>query len=335
MSRFMGRGIASAPLDVQAVQQAFALREDGRIIRASTGEVATFVGPGGRLLVRVYHAGTIRRIVASRLAWCLSCGSWPKGVVRARNSVDDDLRFENLILTKAGPRPFDRGKGGEASSLERRAKTTTTLINALAANPGSTVPVLSKLIGSSVSCCCTRLGKLADMGLTCGPKCDARARWDLTPAGRAVAHAGDPVVLLDDLDKRVLRTLALAPKRQFQLAPAVEVCPPTIKRRTGLLIGRGLGKQNGVRQPFSITDAGLAALDPSAPTRPAPWVSMEMVSAAAARDVRTRLQHPNDDRSSWARAEQSSRARQRGIEKARENRRQPFIDAYGEWSRTG
>lgn len=26
-------------------------------------------------------------------------------------------------------------------------------------NPGSTVPVLSELVGSSVSCCCTRLGK--------------------------------------------------------------------------------------------------------------------------------------------------------------------------------
>ena len=85
------------------------------------------------------------------------------------------------------------------------------------------------------------------------------------------------------------------------------------------MIGRGLVKQDGARQPFSITDAGLVALGPSAPKRPAPWVRVEQISAAAARDVRTRLQHPNDDRSSWARAEQSSRARVKGVEKAREN----------------
>jgi hypothetical protein len=219
------------------------------------------------------HQGRIRRVAASRIAWALTANEWPKGAVRARNGVGDDLRESNLILTKRGPRPFDWGKGGEASSLERRAKTTTRVINALAANPGSTVPVLSKLIGSSISCCCARLGKLADAGLTCGPKCDARARWDLTPTGRAAARASANPVVLDDLDKRVLRTLALAPKRQLQLVREVEVCSLTIKRRARLLIGLGLMKQDAARQPFSITDAGLAALGPDAPNRPQPWIA--------------------------------------------------------------
>jgi hypothetical protein len=189
------------------------------------------------LLARVYHQGRIRRIAAGRIAWALAVGQWPKGVVRARNGDDDDLRPSNLIEVRHGRDPFGaisgkHSKGGKASSLDHRAKMTTTLINALAEHPGSTVPVLSKLIGSSASCCCTRLGKLADAGLTCGPKCDARARWDLTPAGRELALSANPVVLLDDLDRQVLTALALAPKRQLQLVREVEVCSQTINTKT-------------------------------------------------------------------------------------------------------
>ena len=132
---------------------------------------------------------------------------------------------------------------------------------------------------------CVRLSKLADMGLTCGPKCDARARWDLTPAGRELALSANPVVLLDDLDRHHLAAIALAPKRQLQLVREVEVCSPTIKRRIGLLIGRGLVKQDGARQPFSITDAGLAALGPEAPQR---WVDLNRLRASTAKDVLTR-----------------------------------------------
>ena len=99
------------------------------------------------MLVRVYHQGCIRRFAAGRIAWAIAVGEWPKGVVKARNGVDADLRPENLIVVKAGARPFDQGKGGMASSLERRAQTTTTLINALADHPGAAVPMLSKLVG--------------------------------------------------------------------------------------------------------------------------------------------------------------------------------------------
>ena len=106
---------------VDLIQQAFALRQDGTLIRrechvaALAHEPATFIGPGGRLLARVYHQGRIRRIAASRVAWALATGEWPRGIVRPRNGVDDDLRESNLILTKAGPRPFDWGKGGRAT----------------------------------------------------------------------------------------------------------------------------------------------------------------------------------------------------------------------------
>ena len=74
----------------------------GQIVRRSTGEPAIFRGPGAQLLVRVYHQGGIRRFAAGRIAWCDACGEWPKGVVKPRNGVDDDLRPENLILVKAG-----------------------------------------------------------------------------------------------------------------------------------------------------------------------------------------------------------------------------------------
>ena len=205
----MGRGVnTQPPIDAAFIREAFHVRQDGRIVRRSTGEIATFSGPGAQLLVRVYHQGGIRRFAAGRIAWAIAVGEWPKGVVKARNGVDDDLRPENLIVVKAGARPFDQGKGGMASSLERRAKTATTLINALADHPGATVPQLSRLVGSSAPCVCTRLGKLADMGLTCGPKCDARARWDLTAQGRALAAAALP--LIDDLDKNILMACARA-----------------------------------------------------------------------------------------------------------------------------
>jgi hypothetical protein len=173
------------------------------------------------------------------------------------------------------------------------------------------------------------LNKLQVQGLTISPMCVPGRSWALTAQGRDLA--AHTVVVFDDLDRQALTALALTSMGTVKLARRIEVCPPTIRRRVRLLVERGLVFADP-RKFFSITDAGLAALGP---TRPAPWVRMEMVSAAAARDVRTRLQHPNDDRSSWARANQSSRARQKGIEKARENRQQPFIDAYREWSRTG
>ena len=72
----MGRSRQTLPpLDVEIVREAFALRQDGQIVRrgcrvaALDGEPATFTGPGGKLLVRVYVNGKIRRTAAGRVAW--------------------------------------------------------------------------------------------------------------------------------------------------------------------------------------------------------------------------------------------------------------------------
>src|SRR4029077_2810565 len=56
------------------------------------------------------------RVLASRIAWCLSCGEWPKGIVRARDGDERNLRPENLILIERGPRRSPTARSGRASS---------------------------------------------------------------------------------------------------------------------------------------------------------------------------------------------------------------------------
>jgi hypothetical protein len=267
------------PVPATYIREAFHVRQDGRIVRRSTGEIATF--RGAQLLVRVYHQGHIRRFAAGRIAWAIAVGEWPKGVVKARNGVDDDLRESNLILTKAGPRPFDQGKGGMASWLERRSRTTTALINALAENPDATVPQLSRLVGRSESCCCVRLAKLEAQGLTCSPKCQAHIRWQLSQTGKALAASALP--LIDGFEKQILTALARSPLRQLQLARLVNCCSLTAKRRLSSIVVRGLVSRTDGR--FMVTAAGLAALGPDAPR---PWVRPEAVAASLAKDVTAR-----------------------------------------------
>lgn len=113
---------------------------------------------------------------------------------------------ENLIVTRHGRDPFGaigdkHSKGGRASALAHRAETTTTLLRTMADHPGATVPQLSRLTASSAPRVCTRLGKLADMGLTCGPMCLPGRSWTLTAQGRELAITGRPVI--NDLDQRI------------------------------------------------------------------------------------------------------------------------------------
>ena len=259
------------PLDIEHIQRAFAVRQDGTLVRrechvaALAYEPAIFVGPNGRLMVRVYVNGAIRRMAAGRVAWVLACGEWPKGIVRARNGDDRDLRPDNLIVTRHGRDPFGaisdkHGKGGRASSLAERRARTTTLIRTLADHPGATVPQISRLVGSSAPCVCTRLSKLADMGFCVGPKCDARARWDLTPQGRALAASAIPP--LDNLDKHILAALVVVPMRLMALAHRIEVCRLTMRRRIDRLVEQKLMFPHEGR--YAITDAGIAALGPDA-----------------------------------------------------------------------
>ena len=173
----------------------------------------------GRLLCRVYVDGRVRRIVASKAVWIVATGELPHGVVKPRDGDEHDLRESNLIEVRRGPKPFDQAKGGKASSLDHRAKMTTTLINALAANPGSTVPQLSRLVGSSSSCTCVRLSKLADAGLCIGPRCDSRARWDLSERGRELAASTNPVVP-DQRDRDILAALVPDADAAASVGPA-------------------------------------------------------------------------------------------------------------------
>lgn len=318
------------PVPVEIVTESFGLRQDGAIIRrdchvdALTGEPATFRGPHNRLMVRIYVDGEVRRLLATRIAWALATGSWPSGVVKARNGIDDDLRPENLILTKHGRDPFGaispkHAKGGKASALHERDKKTVTLLRTLAQHEGSTVPELSELVGSSVSCCCTRLGKLADAGLTCGPKCDARARWDLTARGRELAAAPEPVIL-DDLEEAILSALARASAGLVSISRQTGACQLTVKRRAERLIRRDLAFRDP-RGFYVVTEAGRAALGDTAPSQHEPWVKATAVSAAAARDVRDRqTHHAFDDRNAAQRSAQGTMAAAKSAETMRMNK---------------
>jgi hypothetical protein len=262
----MGRGIATGPVPPEIVQQHFAVRQDGQIVRREcrigslAHEPATFSGPNGVAMVRMTYNGKIRRLSAARVAYAITKGHWPSG-----------------LLAKRSHRP-----NGKASSLARRAEADMTLIKAMSEAPDASIAKLSALTGSPESCVSARLGRFAAAGLAASPQCVPGRSWCLTGAGKTLAMNGQP---LDDLDRAILRALALAPKRQLQMAREIEVCSLTIKRRGELLIERGLVKQNATRQPFAITDQGRAALGPDAPQR---WIDSERIRAAAARDVLAR-----------------------------------------------
>ena len=113
-----------------------------------------------------------------------------------------------------------------------------------------------------------------------------RARWDLTPAGLALATESAPV-LIDDLDRQLLTALARSPRRQLQVVGVIGCYSLTAKRRLGLLIGRGLVRQDIARGPFMITSAGLELLGDHAPKK---WLNVESISAAKARDVTCRAE---------------------------------------------
>jgi hypothetical protein len=100
------------------------------------------------------------------------------------------------------------------------------------------------------------------------------------------------------------------------LSRRIECCPMTIKRRARALGQKGLIYADP-RRFFSISPAGLAALGPDAPQRQ-PWVRVEMISAANARDVVER--HCGlDDRSAAERRRHAGEARLRILETARRN----------------
>jgi hypothetical protein len=348
----MGRQkITQPPLPVSFVLEAFDIRDGvliwrerprdhfpcrpddaARFNNQRAGEPAGFAGPDGKPMVRLQFEGKTRRVALLRVAWIVATGELPHGVVRPRDGDEWNASEANLIVTRAGPHPFDYGRGGKALSLERRAKATTTLITALADHPGATVPQLSRLVGSSAPCVCTRLGELSDMGLTCGPKCDARARWDLSERGRELAATGRQP--LDDRDRRVLAALSVTPMGVMKLARRVEVCPMTIKRRARLLVQRGLIHPDP-RRFFSLTDEGRQAIGANTAPPCEPWINPATISAAQAKDVLQRLTHPNDNRSGAQRSAHATMAAAKAVATQRLRKMERRRFAFGDLDMAG
>ena len=168
------------------------------------------------------------------------------------------------------------------------------------------------------------------MGLTCGPKCDARARWDLTPAGSELAASAIPP--LHNLDRDILMIIVRSPAKLMALAHRIGVCRLTMRRRIDEFIERGLAAaQDG---KFAITDAGTAALGPDAPQRQ-PWVNLERVRASTARDVVARHGQEPDDRTRAFRSKIASLGAQQGLATTRLRRNSAFNPAWGRGVLTG
>jgi hypothetical protein len=209
----------------------------------------------GAPMVRFKYQNATRRMSILKVSWIVSTGEYPHGSVRARDGDAWNVAPDNLILVKRGPDPFSISKASRARSLIDRAEADGKLLRALAANPKTTVAALSRLTGSSKPCVCRRLAKLEQGNLTCGPKCAARLRWDISPHGRAVATKDHP--LLDALDKSILTVLARASVRATALAGLVGVCLLTAQRRVGLLVGHGLVEADKDKH-FKITGKARA-----------------------------------------------------------------------------
>jgi hypothetical protein len=278
----MGRSrLSQPPVPVEYVQQCFEV-SDGALVWKErprehfsarpedharfnamfAGKPSGFSGPNGVAMVRLQFEGRTRRIAASRVAWCLSAGEWPVGLLAKRSHHQPN---------------------GEASSLARRAEADMTLIKAMSEAPDASIAKLSALTGSPESCVSARLGRFAAAGLAASPMCVPGRSWCLTGAGKARAMNGQP--LIDDLDRELLVAVALSPLSQMALKRRIEVCRLTVRRRVDALIARGLVNQTDGR--YAITDQGRAALGDQCPS---PWLRSEAISAALARDV-VRRQH--------------------------------------------
>jgi hypothetical protein len=181
------------------------------------------------------------------------------------------------------------------------------LLEALAASPDTSLRQLTRLTASSEARISTHLGRLAAQGIAQSPQCCPNRSWVLTAQGRKLALSANPMVL-DDTDKRLLAALVHAPMRQLVLSRRVGVCSLTVRRRAELLIGRGLLRRDAAKR-FSVTDAGLAALGPDIPRRPAPWVRPEAAAASLSRHVQARHgEAPTDDRTRAMRSQDATLA---------------------------
>ena len=222
-----------------------------------------------------------------------------------------DLRQENLIVTKAGGKPFDQAKGGEASSLRRRNEITTRLINTLADNPARHGAATVAAGGVRRLVRLHPVGQAQRHGHVSWP--EMRCEGEVGPdgsGGAEFATAADPLIV-DDMDRDILSVIAAAPMRQLELARRCGIASLTVKRRVGRLIDAGTVSV-GAERRFYISRAGVTALGGAAAPKPVePWLRVEAISAAGARDVQERIEHrPNDDRTNAMKSQHGTRAAQ-------------------------
>ena len=262
----MGRGVAVEPVPVAFVRANFAVR-DGTIVKAN-GSPATFTGPNGVAMVRLRYNGHVRRLSAGRVAYALTKNEWPVGLL-------------------AKPCHHPHAAAGRASALACRAKADLTLIKAMNEAPNVSIAQLSAMTGSPKSCTSARLTRLAERGLTESPKCCPGKSWALSAQGQALAAADRPI--LDDFDREILLAL---PGRIMTLAAQTGVCPLTIRRRVDRMAAQKLVALDE-RRRFVVTDEGRKAL-PHAPPKPPRWIDATRISAAVAKDVLRRLEHPTE-----------------------------------------
>jgi hypothetical protein len=161
----------------------------------------------------------------------------------SRSTIGRKDRSGPLTATNGTARPRICASQNPASvgtsSLAHRRAVDAKLIVALANHPGLSVVRLGELVGLSESPACIRLSKVAARGLTQSPQCAPGRSWLLTAAGRELVMSDAPVVL-DELDRDLLRSVARSPVRPARLAAETGVCNLTVRRRLNALAANGM-----------------------------------------------------------------------------------------------
>ena len=230
-----------------------------------SGRAAGWMTPFG-LMVRFTFEGRTVRMLAARVAWAISTGRYPLGVVAPRDGDAANMRPEALERSRDW-----RRVGGP--SLDQRRAADARMLDAMRRHPGATIVEIAGIAVSGKPSACRRLDKLAAPRLACGPQCLPSRHWALTGAGLTLAASAAPLV--DALDRDILRVLALRDHiAAASIARRIDGhCEMTVRRRLRGLAERGLAA-NGAG--WSLTGPGLAAIG----GRPAPWVAPLQTPAA-------------------------------------------------------
>ena len=197
----MRKGARPEPLSVAAVKAALRVRPDGVLVwrkrrskrairgqfnRLYAGRPAGHVIAGrGRVVQLTDAKGHSRMIAATRAAWAVHHGAWPRQPVRFVDAADVYLA-DNLALDDQRWRSWGCTAGRQSLAAD------IDLLAAMADHPDATLTNLASMAGSSQPCVSRRLRKLAERGLVTAPQCTAARSWFLTEAGREAAMTDPP-----------------------------------------------------------------------------------------------------------------------------------------------